>query len=202
MSLENYINEKKKEKNILIMTHQILGYPSFEINEKAIELFYENGVDLIELQIPFSEPVADGPIFMKANQIAVNSGIGLEECLVFVEKMISKYTKLPFLIMTYFNIVFKYGMDAFVKKCKEIGVRGLIIPDAPIDDAQDFFEICINNDIDLIGLTTAYTEDKRLVEISKKSGGFIYYVPRKGVTGQKTVFDDEVIDKISSVKAL
>lgn len=201
MGLETYIKQKRKEKDILIMTHQILGYPSFEVNEKAIDIFNNNGIDIIELQIPFSEPVADGPTFLNANQAAIKNGVRVSECLDFVEKMVQKY-KTPFLIMTYYNIVFKYGIQKFVEKCKEIGVRGLIVPDAPIDDAKDFFDVSSQFGVDAVGLATAYTDDKRLMEISKMCSGFIYYVPRKGVTGNKTTFDKELVDKISCVKEM
>ncbi len=200
MNLENYINEKKKSKDILLMTHQILGYPSFEANEKVIELFHKNGVDLVELQIPFSDPVADGPIFMKANQTAVESGVKVVQCLEFMAKMVKKYPDLPFLFMTYFNIVYKFGVENFAKKCREIGVKGLIVPDAPIDDAKDFFTICSENGIDAVGLATAYTKSERMQEIATECGGFIYYVPRKGVTGQKTNFDTDVLEKIKELK--
>ena len=202
MNLENYINEKKKSKDILLMSHQILGYPSFEENERVIELFAKNKVDLVELQIPFSDPVADGPTFMKANQTAVENGIKVGQCLEFMAKMVKKHEEIPFLFMTYFNIIYKYGIEKFAQKCMKIGVKGLIVPDAPIDDANEFFAICTKNGIDAVGLATAYTKNDRMAEISHKCGGFIYYVPRKGVTGQKTKFGDDVLDRIKEVGAL
>lgn len=199
MKLNNLVNKLKENKDILLMTHQIIGYPSFEINERAIEIFSENGVDFVELQIPFSEPVADGPLFLNANQKAVEKGVKVQQCFEFVEKMINKFD-MKFIIMTYYNIVFKYGITQFVRKCKDIGVKGLIIPDAPIDDAKEFYDICKEYGVEAIGLITPYSDDERLKQISNTCEGFIYYVPRKGVTGSKTKFDKEIMYKIKSVK--
>ncbi|SCY90406.1 tryptophan synthase subunit alpha [Alkaliphilus peptidifermentans] len=199
MQIEKYIAERKKTKEILIMTHQIIGYPDFETNEKAIDCFYKNGVDMIELQIPFSDPVADGPAFAKSNQAALEKGVKVKQCLDFIEKISGKYP-ITFLIMTYYNILYQYGVPQFVKKCKEINVKGIIVPDAAIDEAHEYYEGCSNEGISAITIASPYSDKSRIEKLSIAGDGFIYYVPRKGVTGCKTDFNLDVLDKISLVK--
>jgi len=118
------------QKNILLMTHIVLGYPSFAVNRQVIAAMVKNGVDLIEMQIPFSEPMADGPVIVKANQDALAAGATVADCLDFAAEMTKKHA-IPFLFMTYYNIIFKYGEDAFFKKAKELGIQGFIVPDLP-----------------------------------------------------------------------
>ena len=115
MELSEYIENTKKEKGILLMTHLVLGYPSLADNREVIRQMVENGVDLIEMQIPFSEPVADGPMILKANQDAIESGILVRECLDFAAEITAAYD-IPFLFMTYYNIIFKYGVEDFFKR--------------------------------------------------------------------------------------
>jgi tryptophan synthase alpha chain len=201
MALLAYIHQRRARKDILIMTHQILGYPSFEINEKAMDAFYRADVDMVELQIPFSEPVADGPLFLRANQMAVEKGVKVAQCMEFAHKMVQKF-RIPILLMTYYNIVYKYGVEAFLDRCKEIGIYGLIVPDAPMEDAQELYDGCKKRKLDIVGLATAYTEPDRLAQIAQMAEGFIYYIPRKGVTGSKTKFEPEVLEKIKAVGAL
>ncbi len=199
MKIEKMISERKQVKKILLMTHQIIGYPDFETNEQAIACFYRNGVDLIELQIPFSDPVADGPLFVKSNQAVLDKGVKVRQCLDFVQKMAGKYP-ISFLIMTYYNILYQYGMKAFIDKCLEIGVQGTIIPDAPIDEAREYFDYSRQQGLAAVSIATPYSSEERLQEIAAIGSGFIYYVPRKGVTGSKTDFESEVLAGIKRAK--
>ncbi|MBU1140431.1 MAG: tryptophan synthase subunit alpha, partial [Proteobacteria bacterium] len=106
MQLEQQLRDKRNEKDILLMTHIVLGYPSFAANREVIRQMVENGVDCIEMQIPFSEPMADGPVILKANQDSLAAGTKVEDCLTFGAEMAEKYD-IPFLYMTYYNIIFK-----------------------------------------------------------------------------------------------
>lgn len=199
MRIEHDIAKAKKSKKILIMTHQIIGYPDFETNEKVIDCFYQNGVDLIELQIPFSDPIADGPVFTKSNQAVLEKGITVQACLQFIEKMIQKYP-ISFLIMTYYNILYQYGVEAFIDRCKEIGVQGTIIPDAPLDEARAYYDYSRKEGLAAVSIATPYSDEERLKEIATVGSGFIYYVPRKGVTGTKTNFASSVLSGIRKAK--
>lgn len=197
--LNNYIKEKKKEKDILLMTHQVLNYPDFKTNEAVLDVFSKNGVDLVELQIPFSEPTADGPLFLKANQVAVEKNVSIDAYFDFIEKMIKKYN-FPIMIMTYYNIVFHYGIFDFMEKAKSIGVAGLIVPDIPIDYGPHFYDIARSKQLDAVPIATAYSSDERLKKIGDSTDAFVYYVPRSGVTGTKTEFTDEMIEHLKKAR--
>jgi tryptophan synthase alpha chain len=184
---------------IALMTHQVIGYPDMKTNERALEIFEKNGVEYTELQIPFSDPSADGPTFVKANQESLNSGTTVRKSLEFIEKSVKKFD-MNILIMTYYNIVYQYGVEEFVKKASKLGVWGLIIPDATLEDASELYEYCEKYDVNPVVIATPYTEESRLKELSIKGSGFIYYVPRAGVTGTKTKFSDDVTNKIDRIK--
>lgn len=187
---------KRKQKDILLMTHQILGYPDFETNYNMIRLFVECGVDLIELQLPFSEPIADGPSFLKANQEALQRGTTIEQCLQFARRVTAEFN-IPFIFMTYYNILYQYGVDEFVATSKSIGIRGLIVPDAYPEESCDYMDSCKKYEVDPILLVTPYTPDERLDYLSRKTGGLLYCVARKGVTGGKTDFNNNTTTFLS-----
>ena len=115
MQLKANLQAALKRKDILLMTHIVLGYPSFEANREVMRQMVANGVDLIEMQIPFSEPMADGPVIIKANQDSLASGTTVRQCLAFAAEMVAAHP-IPLLFMTYYNILFKYGEEAFIKE--------------------------------------------------------------------------------------
>lgn len=192
MRLNDYIHQElaKPDKEILLMTHIVLGYPSLEINGQVIAAMVENGVELIEMQIPFSEPMADGPAIVKANQEAIEQGIKVKECLSFAKEMTAKH-HISFLFMTYFNIILQYGVEDFCKDAKEIGIKGFIIPDLPPEEGHDFFTLVRSHGIDPILIYAPTSTPDRMAQLNDSASGFIYCVARKGVTGQKTNLDHD-----------
>ena len=188
MQIAEHIRKQLQDKQILLMTHLVLGYPSFDVNRQVIAQMVENGVDLIELQIPFSEPVADGPMILKANQEAIANGAKVRACLDFAAEMTAKYD-IPFLFMTYYNILFKYGVEEFIGKAKEIGIKGFIIPDLPPEEGRQYLELTARCGLDPIQIFAPTTKASRMKELASHGGGFIYCVARRGVTGKKTDFD-------------
>ncbi|MCK5323217.1 MAG: tryptophan synthase subunit alpha [Desulfobulbaceae bacterium] len=190
MKLGNEIQKALEKKKILLMTHLVLGYPSFDVNRRMIDQMVENGVDLIELQIPFSDPVADGPTILKANQAAISSGLKVMECIDFAEEIISTYS-IPFLFMTYFNIMYKFGWDDFMDRASAAGIRGFIVPDLPPEEGADYFKKARERDMGFVQIFAPTSTEERMRELSSYSEGFIYCVARKGVTGKKTDFDDK-----------
>lgn len=172
------------------MTHIVLGYPSFDANREIIKQMVENGVDCIEMQIPFSEPMADGPVILKANQDSLANGTTVADCIAFGAEMAATYD-IPFLFMTYYNIVFKYGEEAFFAKAKEIGIQGLIVPDLPPEHGENFLKLAQETDIAPVLLFTPTSTDERMAEIAAVAKGFIYCAARRGVTGKKTDLDNE-----------
>ena len=135
--LESYLRERLKKQDILIMSHIVLGYPSFEECFKIIEAMVKGGVDLMELQIPFSEPIADGPVILRANQNALQNGVTVQACFDFTQE-VTKTFEIPFLIMTYYNILFKYGVKRFIAALSKRNLRGTIVPDLPPEEGEEY----------------------------------------------------------------
>lgn len=190
MQLEQQLRDRLKNKDILLMTHIVLGYPSFEVNREVIRQMVANGVDCIEMQIPFSEPMADGPVIVRANQEAIKNGTRVADCLAFAAEMTASY-EIPFLFMTYYNIIFKYGEEKFFKDCQTAGIKGLIIPDLPPEMGEEFFRLATRYQVAPILIFAPTSTDKRMAELNRSAAGFIYCVARRGVTGKQSEFDDD-----------
>ena len=198
--MEQQLRKQLEKKDILLMTHIVLGYPSFDVNRQVIAAMVENGVDCIEMQIPFSEPMADGPVILKANQDALAAGTRVEDCFSFAAEITQQYD-IPFLFMTYYNIIYKYGEEAFFKKAAEIGIKGFIIPDLPPEMGQTFLALADTYDISPILIFAPTSTDERMQELASYGNGFIYCVARKGVTGKKSEFDDDFDSYLSRCRA-
>ena len=151
--LEAYIRDRLKQKDLLLMTHIVLGYPDFDTSLRVVESMIESGVDLMELQIPFSEPMADGPVILKANSDALDHGARVEQSLELAAQ-ITKRFDIPFLFMTYYNILFRNGVDSFVDRMKDIGIVGSIIPDLPPEEGSDYLEAMRRNELAPIHIFT------------------------------------------------
>ncbi|MBI5556353.1 MAG: tryptophan synthase subunit alpha [Deltaproteobacteria bacterium] len=188
------------DKKILLMTHIVLGYPSLDINRQVIAQMAANGVDLIEMQIPFSEPMADGPVIVKANQQAIENGITVRGCLDFAREMTTTHA-IPFLFMTYYNILFKFGVEKFLREAKEINIKGFIIPDLPPEEGEEFFVLADKYGIAPIMIFAPTSTAARMQELSRFGRGFIYCAARKGVTGKQTDFDGEFNDYLGRCRA-
>lgn len=193
MQLTEYLKKQKEAKEILLMTHLVLGYPSFEVNREVIRQMVENGVELIEMQIPFSEPMADGPMILKANQDSLAAGTKVRDCLEFAAEITAAHP-IPFLFMTYYNIIFKYGVEDFFKKAAELNIRGFIVPDLPPEEGEEFLALSRKYEIAPIMIYAPTSTEGRMQELAGHGDGFIYCVARRGVTGQKTEFDPEFND--------
>jgi len=191
MALENYIKSQLEKKDILLMTHIVLGYPSLDDSYRIIETMVKAGVDIMELQIPFSEPTADGPVIVKANQQALDNGTTVEGCLELAGKVTNAFD-IPFLIMTYYNVPYKYGIDEFTLKMSDKGLKGTIIPDLPPEEGEDFFKSMDIHNLDPILIFSPTTTDERMEYLNSFAKGFIYCVARKGVTGKDTNFSEDL----------
>ena len=194
--LESYIKDRRKEKDILLMTHIVMGYPSFEDSFEIVKQMVEAGVDLIELQIPFSEPMADGPVILKANQKALEKGSTVQKCFEFAQKAAKEFS-IPFLFMSYANIPFKYGMEKFSDKMARIDLKGAIVPDLPPEEGADYISAMKKNNLDPIYIFSPETSDERLLYLSSFASGFVYCLARKGVTGKETAFSDDLAAYLS-----
>lgn len=201
MALKEYIKQRQQDKPLLLMTHVVCGYPSFEANLKELEIMAEAGVDLVELQFPFSEPSADGPLFVKANQAAVASGVTVKDCFAFMTKVSQRFD-FKVLMMGYYNTVFKMGHEKFVDTLKQAGGCGFIVPDLPLEEAGELYSYAKSQDIAPIVLMTPTNTDARLKKIADSTDGFVYVVARRGVTGGKTEMDAEVATFLDKCREL
>lgn len=191
MALESYLRERLARKPLLVMTHVVCGYPSFEDNLRALEVMAEFDVDLVELQFPFSEPSADGPRFVRANQLAIEHGTHTRDCFAFMARAAQCF---PFrlLMMGYYNTVFKMGQAAFIEQLAAAGGAGLIVPDLPLEESGELRRLAAERDLDPILLLAPTNTDARLAQLGTAARGFVYAVARKGVTGSKTAMDAEL----------
>ncbi len=190
--LESYLRARLKNKDILLMTHIVLGYPSFRDSLGIIEAMVDAGVDLMELQIPFSEPVADGPVIVRANQKALANGATVRRCLD-ITREVTRSFDIPFLIMSYYNILFRYGVEQFVATMSENGLKGSIIPDLPPEEGREYLKAVQKHDLSPILIFSPTTSESRMKLIASFARGFIYCVARRGVTGAHTSLSWELV---------
>ena len=169
------------------------GDPDLETTAKVVRAAVENGADLIELGIPFSDPTAEGPVIQGANLRALRGGITTDKIFAFVKEL-RRDVKVPMVFMTYANVVFSYGAEKFISTCRDIGIDGLILPDLPFEEKEEFLPACRQYDADLISLI-APTSENRISMIAREAEGFIYIASSLGVTGTR----NEIRTDLSSI---
>lgn len=189
--LEDYIRHRVKEKGLLLMAHVVVGYPDLETSFDLVRAIVSAGVDLMELQIPFSEPIADGPVILKANQSALAAGIKVDDSFAFAHRVTQAFD-IPFLFMTYYNVVFKRGEEPFFAQAKDAGIRGTIVPDIPPEEGKGYVQAAVAHGVDPIFILSPTTTPDRLAYLADFGHGFFYCVARKGITGAKTSFSSDL----------
>jgi len=175
------------------MTHVIVGYPSLEVNWAMLEHMQRADVDIVELQMPFSEPIADGPTFARANQEALRTGLTTQQYFDFMHRA-SEHFAFPKLMMGYYNTVFRLTHRKFCQQLCEAGGAGFIIPDLPVEEYDDLFDLSEEYGLNPIALMTPTNTDARLSEIGRYAQGFVYGVARRGVTGKPTNLEEAVVE--------
>jgi tryptophan synthase alpha chain len=198
----NRINQKLKEDKKLLSIYFTAGYPNINDTVTIIQDLEKNGVDMIEIGLPFSDPLADGPTIQASSTQALKNGMTSE--LLFEQlKDVRQSVSIPLIIMGYFNPMLQYGVDAFCKKCQEVGIDGLIIPDLPVDVYNDDYK-AIFEKYGLINvfLITPQTSDKRINFIDSISKGFIYMVSSASVTGSSSGFGQTQTDYFKRISAM
>ena len=160
------------------------GDPDLETTGRAVRAAVANGADLIELGIPFSDPTAEGPVIQEANLRALKAGTTTDRIFDFVQELRRDVT-VPMVFMTYANVIFSYGAEKFISTCEKIGIDGLILPDLPFEEKEEFLPACRACGVDLISLI-APTSANRIAMIAREAEGFLYLVSSLGVTGTRT----------------
>jgi tryptophan synthase alpha subunit len=195
------IEKIKKEKRLGIMTHIVLGYPNVEESLRLAKLMAQVGVDFIELQIPFSDPMADGPTIMKANKEALDKGFKVKQAFEIMQKL-NQSVKIPLIFMSYFNTILNQGVENFMQKAKKSGASGLIFPDISIEQEGEegyIKQAKAHNLMPIRVLSPASTEE-RIKLNAKYAQGFLYYVARKGITGAQKSMAQSLKKEIANLK--
>lgn len=189
---------KKKEKKAFI-PYIMAGDPSLEKTKEMVLIFEECRADIIELGVPFTDPIADGPVIQRASERALQMGITLRKVVGFIKEL-REQTKIPIALMTYYNPVFKYGEENFVKDAKVSGVDGLIIPDLPPDEARNFVNLSRKVSLDTIFLLAPTSTTDRIKKVVKETRGFIYYVSITGITGSRLLLNGSMETQIKEIR--
>lgn len=191
----------KKEDRLGLMTHVVVGYPSLEVTESLVKVMEDTGADFIELQIPFSDPLADGPTIMRACETALENGVKVKDAFELASRL-SKQVKTPLLFMAYYNTVFKYGNKKFCQDAKKAGISGLIIPDIPLEEEYEehFIKYCKEAGLKNIRVISPASTDERLKKNAQVADGFVYCTARQGITGSQKELDPQVSVFLKSVK--
>ena len=174
------------------------GDPDLETTAAAVRAAAANGADLIELGIPFSDPTAEGPVIQNANLRALRGGITTDRIFGFVKEL-RRDVSIPMVSMTYANVVFSYGAERFLAACQEVGVDGLILPDLPYEEKEEFLPFCRRHGVDLISLI-APTSANRIARIAKDAEGFLYIVSSLGVTGTRSEIKTDLSSMVKVVR--
>ncbi len=198
----NRINQKLQENKKLLSIYFTAGYPNIDDTVKTIQDLEKSGVDLIEIGLPFSDPLADGPTIQDSSTKALKNGM-TTEVLFNQLKDIRESVNIPLIIMGYFNPMFQYGVEAFCKKCQEIGIDGLIIPDLPVDVFHEEYQTTFEKyGLINVFLITPQTSDERIRFIDSISHGFIYMVSSASTTGAKSGFGDTQTQYFERINSL
>jgi tryptophan synthase alpha chain len=199
--MKNRINQLfQDKKGDILSVYFTAGYPQPDDTVPIIEKLVANGVDLIEIGMPFSDPVADGPVIQQSSLLALKNGMTVKKLFEQLQGIREK-VNIPLILMGYLNPVLQFGVEAFCRKCEEVGIDGVILPDLPLNEYQDTYrDLFARHNLHNILLITPQTSEKRLLEIDQASHGFIYMVSSSSTTGAKTSVSDFHLDYFERIK--
>lgn len=197
--IEKTFKKLKGQGKKAFIPYIMAGDPSLEKTKATVSLLERCGADIIELGVPFTDPLADGPTIQKAAERGLLAGVTLRKVLELV-KDLRQATKIPIVLMTYYNPVFKYGEAGFVKDAVASGVDGVIIPDLPPDEAGELIKLSKEQGLSTIFLLAPTSTTDRIKKVAKASTGFIYYVSITGITGSKIMLDSSIKESINTIR--
>jgi tryptophan synthase alpha chain len=186
-------------KHTALIPYVTVGYPTVETTLKAVPLFAKNGCDIIELGIPFSDPLADGVTIQRASYGALKQGVTTSVCFEVAHEL-SRRVRIPLVFMTYYNPVLRFGPEQFCSKCAEVGIDGLIVPDLPPEEGKELERSTKRHGLDLVYLLSPASTGERIKLVTSRSSGFIYLVSLTGVTGARDELPEELESFVDSVK--
>jgi tryptophan synthase alpha chain len=198
--IDSKFNELKSKNQKALICYVVAGYPDIKTSEHIITSLINGGADIIEIGIPFSDPIADGSTIQDAIQSSLISGTTPDMCLELASRIRKTFPNIPLIIMTYSNILYRKGYIQFAEKAKENGIDGFIIPDIPIEESKEYLNTAQNKGMSTIFLVSPNTSAKRLKMISRICTGFLYAISVYGTTGERKGFDEYTIESIKRVK--
>jgi tryptophan synthase alpha chain len=191
----------KSERKTALIPYIMAGDPSLQATKKYVLDLEKSGADIIELGVPFSDPLADGPTIQRASERSLKHGTTLSKVIGLVQE-IRKKSEIPLVLMTYYNPVFKYGVELFIKKAVRAGVDGVIIPDLIPDEATDFIKIAKQHELDTIFLLAPTSTRERINKVVASASGFVYFVSITGITGAKLSVGKQMKSTLNSVRKI
>jgi tryptophan synthase alpha chain len=183
-----------------LVCYVVAGYPDMSATTRAVDALVAGGADVIELGIPFSDPIADGPTIQQASHAALENGITPDKALAIAKSIRKKHPDLPLLAMTYSNILVRAGMDTFMDKAKASGIDGFILPDMPVEEAGAYLKEAHERNLATVFLASPNTSEQKLKEIVENSAGFMYLVSVYGITGARKNFEDYTVQAVKRTK--
>jgi tryptophan synthase alpha chain len=199
--IEKKFKEVLRRKGKAFIPYIMAGDPNLERTRELVGMLEECGADVIELGVPFSDPLADGPTIQKAAQRALSEGVTLGKVIEFVGSL-RRTTQIPIVLMTYYNLIFRYGEERFVREAYTAGVDGIIVPDLPPDEAGPLLSFSKNTGFDVIFLVAPTSTGERIKKVARASRGFIYYVSITGITGSKLSVDASIGSHIEKIRQI
>jgi tryptophan synthase alpha chain len=192
--------DAKSSGRTVIIPYVTDGFPELDDTQDLVKALIEGGADIVELGIPFSDPIADGPTIQRAGQRALDNGFTPEHAFATVAALREQGVDTPLIFMGYYNPVYAYGLDAYVAECARVGVDGLIVPDLPPEESDPLLEACINHKVHLIYLLAPTSTPERVEAVLQRANGFIYLVAATGITGARTELQAGLADYVARVR--
>lgn len=200
--IDRAFQRRKQQDEAAIIFYLTAGYPNLETTLQVVDVLAEAGVDIIELGIPFSDPIADGPTIQHASKIALDGGVTLDDIFALTREIRSRHPELGLLHFGAYNPMFHYGDRRYVETAAEAGADGILIPDLPPEAATELREVAASRDLSTVFLVAPTTSPERIRLISDASTGFIYYISLRGVTGERTNLPTDLKDRVLEIKRL
>ena len=184
-SIKNVFEKKRQNGEKTNIGYVVAGYPNLEFTKKFLENLDKTSIDILEVGVPYSDPMADGKLISEASFAASEAGVTTDTVFDLINEVKEKVTK-PLVFLIYYNLIFSYGIDKFIKKCVECDIKGLLVPDLPYEEAKELFEKAKENNIDFIPFVSVTSQD-RIEKVASRGSGFVYAIGSLGVTGSKQV---------------
>ena len=184
-SIKNVFEKKRQNGEKTNIGYVVAGYPNLEFTKKFLENLDKTSIDILEVGVPYSDPLADGKLISEASFAASEAGVTTDTVFDLINEVKEKVTK-PLVFLIYYNLIFSYGIDKFIKKCVECDIKGLLVPDLPYEEAKELFEKAKENNIDFIPFVSVTSQD-RIEKVASRGSGFVYAIGSLGVTGSKQV---------------